>query len=786
MGRLNSYKEIYIPVTVTYIADDAFEGSEDAIIHAPDGSFASDYANEHEMLREGTDTTYLEDQIQYLMDIVNEIEEIGSEEEIGDLNILFMDAETYDESLSESIEKLNAFQEEMLDANYLYQISMSDFTESFEQITSVINDQNGQTSENGIVITIDGLSYGMYGNEAIVFGKEINLLSTAASDDGEILRLELESDGIRCFLVADDSGITMYSGDQKAIAQGLNVKSISARSAGSVIKGKVFALLEKISDWRIAATTFISKAGIQIKTAIQETEKLVDKAAGAIKNAKSIRDSVKAKKDFADKKWYEATVEHDADGIAFYEAESQKYEKQLADAQTKLSETQTNHRKALSRLKVLGNIQAFFAAINIADACDTIVKATLRYNEIRDIQSHGHPTDAEADNTELLPAIVELNKHIAAAYTTLALECINAGINIYQVLDTAVFTVSALGGPIGLAIAGAEKLTVGIVLKALGEFALQYAKEKFISGTSEYLYGKVKTMDEQLHCFITGRVISEDTGKPIPRVKITCGSVIAYTNFQGVYSIKAGIGKHILEFTKQGYNMRQYAVNIAQNTNRKMPDIKMTARGTVAGHVKDATTGKALEGVTVTYNYYQTITDSNGFYQFVLPIGTGEMTFSKDGYIEQKYQGVAAETNTTTVRNAVLSKQISSNQFRAVLTWGAVPADLDAHLTGPGYHISFLNKTGTNAQLDVDDTTSYGPETITFTIVEGGVYRYYVHDYSNKDSGKSYALGYSGATVTVYNGSTIIAVVQIPKGAGLYWNVFTVENGQFRVTNTLN
>jgi hypothetical protein len=51
--------------------------------------------------------------------------------------------------------------------------------------------------------------------------------------------------------------------------------------------------------------------------------------------------------------------------------------------------------------------------------------------------------------------------------------------------------------------------------------------------------------------------------------------------------------------------------------------------------------------------------------------------------------------------------------MRIVLTWGERPADLDSHITYPGNHIFFRSKKGTDANLDVDDTTSFGPETIT-------------------------------------------------------------------------
>ena len=53
------------------------------------------------------------------------------------------------------------------------------------------------------------------------------------------------------------------------------------------------------------------------------------------------------------------------------------------------------------------------------------------------------------------------------------------------------------------------------------------------------------------------------------------------------------------------------------------------------------------------------------------------------------------------------------------LDWGTQPSDLDSHLAGPDgagtrFHCFFVNRTPVSfVDLDSDDTTSFGPETIT-------------------------------------------------------------------------
>ena len=109
-----------------------------------------------------------------------------------------------------------------------------------------------------------------------------------------------------------------------------------------------------------------------------------------------------------------------------------------------------------------------------------------------------------------------------------------------------------------------------------------------------------------------------------------------------------------------------------------------------------------------------------------------------------------------------------------MLTWDNAPADLDTHLTGPTtsgprFHVAYYALTvndGSVASLDVDDTSSYGPETVTITSQIAGVYRYYVHDFTNDGTNPSLAMSNSGAQVKVYNSSGLVATFNIPANQG--------------------
>ena len=101
------------------------------------------------------------------------------------------------------------------------------------------------------------------------------------------------------------------------------------------------------------------------------------------------------------------------------------------------------------------------------------------------------------------------------------------------------------------------------------------------------------------------------------------------------------------------------------------------------------------------------------------------------------------------------------------------------------------SKNGYNAQrevvanLDIDDTSGEGPETITFTADAESTYTYYVHWY--KGSG---TWGSSEAKVSIFNGVIPVAAYTVPNwmssSSGGNWNVFRLTNGILSRTDANN
>jgi hypothetical protein len=183
-------------------------------------------------------------------------------------------------------------------------------------------------------------------------------------------------------------------------------------------------------------------------------------------------------------------------------------------------------------------------------------------------------------------------------------------------------------------------------------------------------------------------------------------------------------------------------------------------------------------------------TDSDGVISFPERAdGTFTLTVSKRGFISTpitfKIQLKAVIFNWYSI-----SPEMPDRDLRVVLEWGASPSDLDLHLEKvSNYHISYHNMRDfgpEHAKLDRDDTSSYGPETITLGKIDGNsAYHLFVHDYSNGRSASSTALSQSNATIRVYSQNRLINTFQVPAGRGTVWSVFRIERGAVTPVNTI-
>ncbi len=174
------------------------------------------------------------------------------------------------------------------------------------------------------------------------------------------------------------------------------------------------------------------------------------------------------------------------------------------------------------------------------------------------------------------------------------------------------------------------------------------------------------------------------------------------------------------------------------------------------------------------------VTGSDGKFHVELEQGEYTAELSGEHYITEYIDFTVDKWGQTDVEQFVMSEELAEGEIRIVLEWGEYPSDLDAHLIGNDVdgnevHVSFHDKETDVAELDVDDTTSYGPETITVKDNGAGEYTYVVDDFNSTGD-----LGVSGATVKVYMpGQSAPKTYTVPEDIDSYtWIVFSIKNGQ--------
>lgn len=288
------------------------------------------------------------------------------------------------------------------------------------------------------------------------------------------------------------------------------------------------------------------------------------------------------------------------------------------------------------------------------------------------------------------------------------------------------------------------------------------------------------------------------------------------TDENGKFAFNVSEGDYRLVVSADGYR------TLTSNQHVKKDEIKYTEHillmddsqsgmGTAGGMVANALDGAGVEGVQLRLRNdwnntsgpyvegFETTTNTSGKYSVTdVPVGYYTVEASASGYVTGYTNIIVLSEDGKTNFDFTITPELNDNEIRVVLTWGDSPADLDAHLIGrtpsdDTFNVYFSDMDyyyeGVEmANLDVDDRSCYGPETITIFENIYGLYTYMVHNYSNKDSSNSDALSFSGAVVRIFKGSNQVAEYHVPTDqVGTYWTVFQIDSaGRIVPINTIS
>jgi len=211
----------------------------------------------------------------------------------------------------------------------------------------------------------------------------------------------------------------------------------------------------------------------------------------------------------------------------------------------------------------------------------------------------------------------------------------------------------------------------------------------------------------------------------------------------------------------------------------------------VRGRIKNARNGWALSGVKVcVQGTSNCVTSRWGFFTLRnIAGGAVKLTYQKSGYIaNEKTLSITGNINSGGVADVSTSPTMRNDQYRAVVTWGRRPSDLDSYAMWGWTRVCWYGTRRWSNRvygvLEQDKTAGYGPETVYFSGVgrcRGGSYfcdiKYMVNDYTRSGS----MLRDGKTEVTLYNGNRVAGTWKItdcPRSVfnrGNWWHVFTIN-----------
>ena len=337
----------------------------------------------------------------------------------------------------------------------------------------------------------------------------------------------------------------------------------------------------------------------------------------------------------------------------------------------------------------------------------------------------------------------------------------------------------------------------------------------------------LETSDAEITADITQNIMSNvvnSSGNSLDGVNVSISlrnsninfTPITATTSSGSYS--ATVPKYrdyVITYTKEGYSSVTQNYSSFENINPTnivmfTPD-EITTAVTPSLNITDSRNGTTIGDVTIKIRngannrlgIISTQTNSDNVTSEGLSLTPGIYTFelSKTGY-STKYQTVTITAATTRLNFDLLSfntaSNVNSSAFATIIVrWGENPRDVDSYLlfnnTNPQAVIYYENQSygaipsdknnpcatsDVVASLDLDDTTSYGPETTSICDGSKGPFEFKLHHFSGSSN-----IGASPTSVELItrNGSRYEFVAPTTGFAGNdtdVWNVFTIDSNQ--------
>jgi len=603
----SSIQKIYIPDTVEFIEDDAFENAEDIIIYAPINSYAEEYAVNHDYLWQDAGNRYKIDQFKAKQEIYENLEygEEGMVELEKHLNLELIDTEGItDNDLLNELELYNDMQKETTELLNEYTHTYTNMLNACLELENSLQDSSVEFTEDGMVYSDSDFSYFVSSEGAEDLDNDYDIISVTPSEDGEKIEFEILSGGKTVIIESSTEGITLNERKTsfQVRFQGETLISYSAKETTNPTNEQ--QLLSKVQ-------AFSNEMKEKYNLIEREIKTLHDFAKGMLEKKQAKLDLIR---DLLNNPG---------------EMSEEIYRRLQAD----FAIAEFDYDCVLKTVHALDKAIAVMKTINPVFTIGSIVDDIQKWNELGKIYEHGHPLPNEMSNKDLIQQMLNDCRTARTAYVCNA---VNSLLALVDEISTVVALVGSLTGA-GVPVAWLQKAAVFVGLKGTRAILMNACAGVVLGVTAGIKYENVMAADKKLHGGITGTITNILTGEPVKRAEITCAGMTAYTDSKGKYQINPPDGEQKLIVKKQGYAVQEEQVTVSGIDQMVKKDIKMKPIVSISGVIRDSETGQVLSGVSILTSDQQVINQPDGSYSISFPYETKILTFSKEGYDSHTY-----------------------------------------------------------------------------------------------------------------------------------------------------
>lgn len=594
---------VYIPETVTYIAEDAFDGTVYPMIISPAGSYAQAYAEDNNIIWEDADTYYTEDRLRdTLASLENDIPAEPIVQPEYDLTPISTEGITDPEEL-ERIATINQCLLELGEAQQAYNDALIALDSSWENGVEILDRLSINAEGDVITLHIDSVTCELSPETYDSLTAEWELVSVASV--GGMTQYGISASGEALYLAFDNNSLSISetpSIHNVTLVEDLDAEEMNTVTASGMLLDEI---LDKIKDVQFNIQQFVNviSASLDVLIAIADSE---------------LASAIEAKDAANPSSWQYGRL-------------------------VKNVEKAAAHRAPLVR--IWSSINGIIAAISAWQDFSSLTA-------MNDILKCGHPYESEKEIQWMLDTAQEMNKYAGGARALYTADLVWNVIDVITSIAKIVSTIECLCPGPGwgaLAVQWTAIFSAKVILRA----AIKIIAKGAISVEASAAESIAKKLHAKLHGEVSGHVINAQTKRPLSNVTVYSSRMQTWTDQNGDFRIKLLNQVEEITFSKEGFEQVKQPLSMAGDNYV----IAMDVPSVVSGYVTYAGTGKPAANIKVEVEggTSSTLTDINGFYSVSAPTGNATVLFAS-GELSEKRVDIVVKPHMTNMCNAELKQ----------------------------------------------------------------------------------------------------------------------------------